>query len=544
MTAPDITAWPKRRAWLAIAPLVATLLVFLCVVLPWILHTDLQDNVVRILGPISAFIWVVVLGWSSYHLAFQLASLFCSNRLSARIDRSGQCRFSILYATRDDFQKDSCLSCIQQDYPNHCFKVIICDDGNNEAIAREIDEFAKAHSVIVVRRDNKPNGFKAGNLNFAVDHKVDEPWFIIVDADQILPKSYLAAMAAEVCGQPDSVAFVQGSHISDHLPLKDLLGKEIATTRRATPFQKMMGLEIQMFYDRDLMLRETHGFLPFLGHGAAIRRSAWQEVGGFPHVVSEDFAFSMKLSEKGRFGVFAEQVRSWESYPKDFGSFLIRLSKFSAGTAELLKLYLGGFLIGNAPWVAKLDFLMTLGWYCIMPLIVINVYLSAFVCHRLWSQSVSALHPLLPYLFVGMFLLTITVVLSAPTSPIRAILYWFWASTVYCASLPISMVYFLYGFHKAEFRRTPKGGGYVSPPFRLSIVMALTGGVTVWLASYQWRSPFSPVLLAYGCSYFAFIIPQLLDRDGMPWKLLRWFVVVPGSSLIAALWLMWSWGKL
>ncbi|MBI3836483.1 MAG: glycosyltransferase [Planctomycetia bacterium] len=295
------------------------------------------------------------------------------------------------------------------------------------------------YRVGVVRRHNKPEGYKAGNVNYAVDRAVDQPWFIIVDADQILPNTYLAAMAAVVREQPEEVAFVQGGHTADDLALIDSQDNRVESGRRPTPFQRAMGLEVQMFYDRDLTLRQTHGFLPCLGHGVAIRRSAWQAVCGIPHVVSEDFAFAMKLSQQGLYGVYADHVRSWESYPKDFGSFLIRLYKFYAGTAELLKLHLWGFLKSEVP--------------------------------------------------------------------------------------------------------CPKGDGYVAPPLGLSIVMALVGMATIWLA-LRWRSPFSPVLVAHGCSYFAFVMPGLLDGRGIAWRLTRSLVLLPGSAFVVALVLMWHWGKL
>ena len=91
----------------------------------------------------------------------------------------------------------------------------------------------------------------------------------------------------------------------------------------------MLGIEVEFFYMRDLRWRGRFGFVPFLGHGAAIRRSAWRAAGRFPRVVSEDFAFAIRARRKGLYGVYVDDAAAWESYPRDFGAFLVRLKKFA-----------------------------------------------------------------------------------------------------------------------------------------------------------------------------------------------------------------------
>ena len=62
----------------------------------------------------------------------------------------------------------------------------------------------------------------------------------------------------------------------------------------------------------------------FLGHGALLRRKCWEEVGGFPHIVSEDLGFAIEIREKGYRGRFVEDVVCYEDFPDTVRAFRIR----------------------------------------------------------------------------------------------------------------------------------------------------------------------------------------------------------------------------
>ncbi len=100
-----------------------------------------------------------------------------------------------------------------------------------------------------------------------------------------------------------------------------------------------------------------------LGHGALVRRKAWRDVGGFPHLVSEDLAFAMRLREHGWRGYFAEDVVCFEDFPESVRAFRVRHMKWTRGTSEFL-LKEGARLIRSKriSWTEKLDILFpTLG---------------------------------------------------------------------------------------------------------------------------------------------------------------------------------------
>lgn len=94
---------------------------------------------------------------------------------------------AVLYTTCNDFVEMSALSCVELDY--HRFRVYILDDSSQQEYIDRIDTFAAQlkGKVRVIRRSDR-QGFKAGNLNHALNRFVREPLFVIADADEVLPR--------------------------------------------------------------------------------------------------------------------------------------------------------------------------------------------------------------------------------------------------------------------------------------------------------------------------------------------------------------------
>lgn len=531
---------PRKNPLLVLLPAVLMALLLWLVVAPWVNHLDLHNPWLSSLARINAVIWAVILWWSLHHLVFQQAALLKQSLRPRREGSSVSLQFSVLYLTCDDFQPRSCLSCLRQDYPEELYRIIICDDSSNPRYIDQINQFVDRHpSVTVLRRGNQL-GFKAGNLNYAFKRlRPDEEWAVIVDADQVLSGKFLRALNAIVADQPATVAFVQAGHRPD--PPRPPHGDE------TSDFREAMGHEIRIFYERDLAWREKFGFLPFVGHGAAVRKGAWNDIGGFPEVVSEDFAFAMAAYYRGWTGAHAERVRSRESFPKDFGAFLVRIRKFASGSAELFRSrWMWQFLlIGRASFTERVDLVMQFLWYILIPIVIINGFLSAYVCHWLWNLGLSPLHPFLPYLFVTMSLLTWSVVISATPDLISAARYWFWSVAIYSASLPIAATYFIFfailGW-SPRFERTPKDSER-SPSFSLAGAAIVSLGLIALGASLIWRSPFSFVLASYGTSYISFPFYGFLNRPSSLGVFSRMIIWTPGALLIIAIISMWIWGN-
>ena len=532
---------PRKSFLLVPLPFAAVIGVLCIVIYPWMKRVDLVDPAFANLARLNVIIWMLILWWSLHHLTFQLAALFKLPADDPADMSTPEIRFAVLYLTCDDFSPLACESCLVQKYDPALFCLLICDDSNDADRRAEIDSFIEQHKssdypdfIRVVRRGNR-KGFKAGNLNHVFKHEVgsEVEWVVVLDADQVLPPDYLTRLAAAVAEQPSDVAFVQTGHNP---------GEAAKSGRNA--FQLALDMEVMVFYERDLAWRERYGFLPALGHGIAVRSSSWRELGGFPELVSEDYAFALRASGRGIRGIYLEKIRSDESFPRDFGAFTVRLCKFAGGSAELLRREVGGFLLSRATWTEKLDFVMLLLWYPLLPLLLFNGFLSAYVCHRWWILGVSALHPVLPYLFLLMFFLIFPVLRSEARGWLHAVRYWFWAVAVYSATLPIAAWRFLlHLFKQPVFVRTPKGADEASGFIAAAVVMPVLGLLAIGL-SILWWSPFSPVLASYGTAYASFPIYRYLHRLSLIGKVARTLVMAPGALLLVALYTMWFWGRL
>ncbi|MCB0638540.1 MAG: glycosyltransferase, partial [Lewinella sp.] len=250
---------------------------------------------------------------------------------------------AILYTTYNDFVEESVLSCVQQDYPN--YTVYILDDSTSPAYQAQVDAFAGRfpERVQVVRRPDR-KAFKAGNMNHGLaNFATEEPYFAIADADEILPTDFLSKLVPVMEADP-MCGFAQANHR--------------ANPNSQSRLAKSLGVGIDIHWQWYQPLRNDYGFVMFLGHGALLRRRCWEEIGGFPDIVSEDLGFAIHIREQGYRGRFVEDVICYEDFPDTVRAFRIRHMKWTRGTSEFLKQKMKWLLQArNISWTEKLDIL-------------------------------------------------------------------------------------------------------------------------------------------------------------------------------------------
>jgi cellulose synthase/poly-beta-1,6-N-acetylglucosamine synthase-like glycosyltransferase len=434
---------------------------------------------------------------------------------------------AILYVTCDDFVESSCISCLQQDYK--MINVYICDDSKKSEYKEIVARFCANNPDIHLIKRPIDKGFKAGNINYAIKNFVQEEWILLVDADQYLPSNYVSQFVHKLPGD-SGVAFLQGAH-------------EAQITSSSSIFQKVLSIEIPLYYYRDLVARNSYGFVPMLGHGVFVRKSIWSKVGGFPEIVSEDFAYSLRISNLNVRGLYIDNIVSHEAFPHDFGGFMIRLKKFAGGTAEILCREMMAFLKGSASYVEKWDFIMMLSWYIIMPLVTINGFLSASVVHELWEKGVPFLHPILPYLYIWMFLSIFVIIYSIARGMPTLLNFYFWSTAIYASAMPLAGVSFIkHLFVPPNFVRTPKNGEVATLSTVEHCFMVMLGLAAVMYAAI-WFSPFSPVLAGQGLAYLGFPLYARLNSHSHLGRFARLAVYGPGVLMLVALYTMWFWGR-
>ncbi|TNE57780.1 MAG: glycosyltransferase [Bacteroidetes bacterium] len=250
---------------------------------------------------------------------------------------------AILYTTCNDFVEESVLSCVRQDYPN--FTVYMLDDSSGQDYKDQVDAFAARFPgrVQVIRRPDR-KAFKAGNMNHGLaEAATEEPYFAIADADEILPPDFLTKLVPIMENDP-TCGFVQANHR--------------ANPDSKSALAKSLGVGIDIHWKWYQPLRNEYGFVMFLGHGALLRRKCWEEIGGFPDIVSEDLGFAIHIREKGYRGRFIEDVICYEDFPDTVRAFRIRHMKWTRGTSEFLRRKMGWLLRAkNISWTEKLDVL-------------------------------------------------------------------------------------------------------------------------------------------------------------------------------------------
>jgi cellulose synthase/poly-beta-1,6-N-acetylglucosamine synthase-like glycosyltransferase len=516
----------KKQPYIVLMPFVLWCF-FICILYFWLIRVSREPVPFPWLAWINFSIWLIILYWTLHHISFQIVALFQNNSRQPRIKHNSD--IVILYLTCDDFIEECCQSCLEQDYKN-C-RVIICDDSKSEEFKKKVDGFYSVHQdkCIIVRRKEK-TGFKAGNLNNVINNFVKEEWICIVDADQYLPKNYISKL---ICYIPDSshtVSYIQSANNS-------------YINVNSSFFQKFLSYENAIFYFRTLPLRNTFGFVPFLGHGVIFSRAAWKQLGGFPEVVSEDLAFAMRASGSNLKGIYIDEIISNETFPNDFGSFVIRLKKFAGGASELIRKELLRFLVGSSSLTEKWDLLMMLLGYLILPMLVINSFISAYVSNILWVKYYPYIHPVLPYIYFSLFISAYTIIKSIDGQPHSPLKFYFWSTAVYISAMPVVSFAFLKGlFIKPVFISTPKGPKKIKLKIAESI-FTLILGVVALICSFLWLSPFTPYLLGLSSSFLLFPFFQYLNDNNIRGKISRKFIYLPGLFMVFALITFWYFGK-
>jgi len=96
-----------------------------------------------------------------------------------------------------------------------------------------------------------------------------------------------------------------------------------------------------------------------MGHSVVVRREAWEKVSGYPEIVQEDTAFTMRLREHGYYGCFAPEVVCGEEFPEDFSRWRRRQFRLVQAHTEILSTQMPRFLRNKGIFfIEKLDLLV------------------------------------------------------------------------------------------------------------------------------------------------------------------------------------------
>ena len=357
----------------------------------------------------------------------------------------------LAYCTCNDFDGNSLLKSMQQDYEN--FETVILDDSNDKKYKQTIDKFAARNGVKVVRRKDR-KGFKAGNINhYLLDETVKNSYdfVVILDSDEILPHNFIKE-SLKYFVKYKNVGIVQANHIS---------------TRNRNLFMKLFHIGVNSHWPTYQTMKHFYGFSTMLGHGAMISRECYLAAGGFPNLVAEDLCLSIEARNHGYFVAFAPNIVCEEEYPIDYAAFKKRHSKWTQGNLEFIKKYTKKIIKSKMKWYEKADIVLFTYNLPLTAIFAFFIFLNLVFAPLLGINlgAVYKLWMIIPtIIFFFSPMLNDVITWTTKLNPLRNIVYFFSVIVLYGSMLTTSLLSALLGMcgKKAKFIVTPKTTSKIS----------------------------------------------------------------------------------
>lgn len=209
--------------------------------------------------------------------------------------------------------------CMKFDYPKNKFEIIIVDDSTNKKTQKLLKKFSKNYPSFIkyIHRDDR-DGFKPGALQNAM--KITKGEVIVVfDADWIPKRDFLQKVVKPF--SDPKVAIVQTRQ-----------GFYNHTTNLISRFAAYL---LMIYHTIILPISNKLNCVFFCGTAGALRRSAFEEVGGWnTKSITEDSELSVKLLLKGYKSVYLDYETPSE-VPDTFEGFIKQQMRWCYGNARV-----------------------------------------------------------------------------------------------------------------------------------------------------------------------------------------------------------------
>lgn len=331
--------------------------------------------------------------WHLIGILLSLIELQKHRCISEEQNLSG--KVAILYPTCDDFNPKALATLLRQEGVKA--DIFILDDSTQAKQQCLINEWIQSQvsDIQVVRRLNK-EGYKGGNINYWLSLYGDSsiyPYILIVDADELLPPDFTLGLLK--CLKAEQFVFAQGCH----------LGNSELYTR----FQSILHLQVETEWFYQVPAKNITAMPPMLGHGVLLKTKLFLDIGGFPDLVSEDLALTIKFAEKGCKGIIAPHVIAREEFPRNYRSYWKRRKRWIRADTEVVKKMLKNMLHNKLGWVARLDLIarefrlpMASSYWFVLLLLAFSPFsLSEIVLPPIaWGGAFFFLTPALPAFWI------------------------------------------------------------------------------------------------------------------------------------------------
>jgi cellulose synthase (UDP-forming) len=362
-----------------------------------------------------------------------------TNRVSHPPDASFSPTVDVMVTTYNesaDILTRTLVGCQAIEYPH--MRLHLLDDGRRPEMARLCQQLG----VHYISRDDNA-GAKAGNLNHALS-RTDAEFVVTLDADHVPVSSFLH----ETLGyfRDAEVVQVQTAH---HFYNPDLFQGRLRS-------QEYVANEQDMFYHVVQPGRDVYNSSFYCGSGAVFRRTAIEEIGGFPTTtITEDLHTSVLLHSRGWRSVYVDRDLSAGLAPESFGAYLTQRRRWSRGTLQVM-LVRGGLFLRGLSVMQRVNYFATL-WYWLygLPRVIYLIAPLAFLLFGLRPLILRDVTELLTY-----YLPHLVVSITAFQLVNRGMRRIFW-SDIYesCIAVHIAVAALVFPFtaRRVRFSVTPKG---------------------------------------------------------------------------------------
>jgi cellulose synthase/poly-beta-1,6-N-acetylglucosamine synthase-like glycosyltransferase len=213
-------------------------------------------------------------------------------------------------------------ACRGQDYPKSKYEIIVADDSADIAKANAIEEYCRKHKIKYIHRADR-RGYKAGALNNAFRFSRGDV-IALIDADDQPVRNFLT-FTVNVLMEDKKTAFVQTRNAERN-----------DDTNLVTGIGRMMR---DLFFGSIMKSKDMRNLSIFCGSGGVIKRSAIEEIGGWPEeTLTEDIDLSTTLFSRGYFSRYVNPIGCKGLLPSSFSGFVGQTYRWAHGTTRTLKL--------------------------------------------------------------------------------------------------------------------------------------------------------------------------------------------------------------
>lgn len=209
--------------------------------------------------------------------------------------------------------------CLRFDYPKDKFEIQLVDDSTNQKTRALLESLAAAHPDLIryVRRDNR-RGFKPGALQEATKHARGE-FIVLFDADWIPQPAFLREIIKPFVDP--NVAYVQSRQSFYN-----------QTTNLISRFASYL---LMIYHTLTMPINNRINCVFFCGTGGAIRRSAFEAIGGWnTNSLTEDSDLTVRMLAKGYKSVYLP-FETPSEVPDTFEAFLKQQLRWGYGNARV-----------------------------------------------------------------------------------------------------------------------------------------------------------------------------------------------------------------